>query len=92
MSSGNKRVITIEAWERTSFRRRSETVTALCSECAAETVMIAPEEFARRCGIAPRLVYRRIEDGDIHFIETQTGALLICSSSLPKTIEIQKGE
>ena len=54
--------------------------------------MFPPEEFARLSGIAPRVVYRRIENGDFHFVETETGALLVCEFQNPQNGKTNKGE
>lgn len=94
MSNGKKTVITIESWQRTSIGPRQPSVVAWCSECSAETTMFSPEEFARIHGTVPRMVYRRIEGGSLHFIETQTGALLICKNSFaqPAIKQIERGD
>jgi hypothetical protein len=53
-----------------------------CEHCGAEGRMLTPEETAATCGLSSREVYRRVEDGSIHFRETSTGLLLICIASL----------
>jgi hypothetical protein len=30
----------------------------------------------------PRAIYRRVEEGDVHFVEADRGEVLICSESL----------
>lgn len=79
----NKTTITVETWERTTIRRGApQTIIARCESCGVETKMISPDETARFFGVALRRIYRRIENGDFHFVETETGALLICGGSL----------
>jgi len=77
-----KTVITIETRQRTLFRRSRRKIFAWCERCAAETLMVLPDEAAKLRGISPRAIYRQIEDGDLHFTETENDALLICSNSL----------
>jgi len=40
--------------------------------------MAPPEQAAALLGITPREVYRRVEKGALHFMETDAGTLLIC--------------
>ena len=64
---------------------RSVAVTAWCETCGARVRMLMPEEAARLAGVTTRTIYRRAEDGRVHFTETADGALLICSGSLEKS-------
>ena len=40
--------------------------------------MITAEEAAALCEVSTRVIYRCLEDGAIHFIETAKGQLFIC--------------
>lgn len=82
----SKTKITIEAWRRTTIRLHDIKV-ARCARCAAKTLMLSPGEFARLSGTPPRVVYRQIECGKLHFIETEGGELLVCCNSLKNQIE-----
>jgi excisionase family DNA binding protein len=58
----------------------------ICPECSAEVRLVTPEEAARLLGVSVREVYRRVEAGSLHFIETREGLLLICASSLDLSV------
>jgi hypothetical protein len=81
MKSKTTKVITVETWRKTIIRQPAPPFFARCEQCKMETEMFSPEEYARRQNTTARLVYRRIENGDCHFIETQDGAVLICGGS-----------
>ena len=49
-----------------------------CSRCTESSGMITADEAAALRGISTREIYRSLEDGAIHFIETAKGELFIC--------------
>ena len=75
-------IVTFEARERLTVRRGSRRVVAWCVQCGTEVLMIAPDEAGAPGDPDEREIFRRIESGEIHFIEGENGALLICSKSL----------
>ena len=77
-----KTVITVETFQRTVIYSRRKEKIALCEQCAAETVMLAPNEAAALMQTTAREIFRLTEAGEIHYLETETGALLICRDSL----------
>lgn len=44
--------------------------------------MLPPETAAALAGTTPRLIYRQVEAGELHFIETEDGGLFVCRRSL----------
>jgi hypothetical protein len=46
--------------------------------------MLRPEEAAVVAGVGIRAIYRQVEAGALHFIETEVWPLLICRNSVPK--------
>jgi phosphosulfolactate phosphohydrolase-like enzyme len=84
MKSKTTKVIMVETWRKTIIRQPAPPIFARCEQCGIETEMFSPEEFARRQKTTARLVYRRIESGDCHFVETEDGALLVCGWSMPE--------
>ena len=44
--------------------------------------MISPELAASVFDVHIREIYRRIEQGDLHFFETKAGEVFICQNSL----------
>jgi hypothetical protein len=47
--------------------------------------MLTPDEAGLLAGVTTRTIYRRAEDGRVHFTETLEGALLVCSGSVAET-------
>lgn len=78
----NKLTITIETRRQSAIRKRAPTEILWCDLCAAETQMLAPDEAARRGATTLRKIFRAIENGALHFIETNAGSLFVCSNSL----------
>ncbi|HEX8248869.1 MAG TPA: hypothetical protein VF599_11895 [Pyrinomonadaceae bacterium] len=81
MKSKTTKMITVETWRKTIIHQPAPPIFVRCKQCGIETRMLSPEEFARRQNTTARVVYRRIENGDCHFIETEDGALLVCGGS-----------
>ena len=54
----------------------------ICVECGNEAHMVTIDEAALLTSVNQREIYRRVETGEIHFMETATGALLVCFNSL----------
>ena len=70
--------ITVETHEVWSIAR--EHVRVKCTECNAE--MITPEDAATIAATCMRTVFRLIEAGTIHYVETPAGTVLVCVVSL----------
>jgi hypothetical protein len=52
--------------------------------------MVLPEEAAVIAGVGVRAIYRQVEAGELHFIETEVWPLLICRNSIPKKVASQQ--
>jgi len=75
--------ITVKSDQVLVIRRPGRNLTAWCTECGSLVNMIAPEEAMAVAGVSSREIYRWVEAGRIHFLETSEGFLLICLDSLP---------
>ncbi len=53
-----------------------------CYACLDGSGMLTPEDAAARAGVSQRTVYRWIEDGRVHFAETDDGHLFVCLAPL----------
>lgn len=62
--------------------------TSWCGECAGEVPLLTPEEAALATGVGARAVYRLVEAGQIHFMETADGLLLVCPNRLKEQSNI----
>ena len=76
-------IVTFESRERTTISRSAYPVIAWCERCGADVEMITPNEAAALGRSDARAIFRGVESGEIHSIETSEGALMICMSSIP---------
>ena len=60
------------------------SLTLTCGFCAIETRFFPPQVAARLSGMTIRTIFKGVEDGRLHFIESDE-SLLICSRSLELT-------
>ena len=60
---------------------RNPKSAMLCPECQS-TALITPEDATLISGLDWRDIYRRIEQGAIHYATTAQGLLLVCPRSL----------
>lgn len=81
-SAKRQKVITIETHQQTLIRLNGKTFVAWCEACGTEALMIKPEQAAVIYNTTMRDMFRQIENGELHFIETTKGELFVCSSSL----------
>lgn len=90
---------------RTTTRRmrftveRSETLlvrptqlAVSCTVCGRDAQMLAPDAAAVIAGVSIRTIYQMLEAGEIHFVESKYGRLLICLDSLSQKEEVENEE
>jgi RNA polymerase sigma factor (sigma-70 family) len=82
MSNKNKTEITIETHRTFIVRRRPNLIQAWCAGCDANISFASPEDAAQLVGSSAREIYRAIEAGQLHFIETGDRLLRVCLDSL----------
>ena len=82
MAAKTKTQITIETDRMFIIRRRRAFIQAWCAVCSEVVRMAPPEDAAGRAGMSSREIYRAVEAGRVHFLETAEGLLLVCLSSL----------
>lgn len=74
-----KKTITIETIQRTVIYQNSNQPSKIwCEFCQTEVKMTVPNIAATILGTTEREIYRRVEQGNLHFIETETGEIFIC--------------
>jgi len=54
----------------------------LCIECGDEVRMATIDQASAMVGVSSREIYREIESGNLHFMETPKGSVLVCFNSL----------
>ena len=62
--------------------RVRQAARAWCPACGSEALMATPQQAAAIVGSSVRAVNRSVEAGEVHFVETKEGSLLVCISSL----------
>ena len=76
-------IVTIESRERMTIQRHARSLVTWCEQCGAEVLMVTPNEAAAISRTDARTIFRAVEAGTIHFIESESGALLVCRTSIP---------
>jgi hypothetical protein len=74
--------ITINTSELTLIKKLHGLAEADCLRCGARVDMATPEQAVTLTGIHSRTIYGWVESGQVHFLETTEGHLLICLVSL----------
>ena len=74
--------ITVEKRRVVVLNRRNRSVHAWCGTCDEQVQMVTPDEAAQLFQVSTRTIYRRIENGRLHFTETEKGFSLVCLKSL----------
>ena len=64
------------------FRNHDIVTTAWCVDCGAEAGMMSVEGAARSCAMSEMAIYKLVEERALHFIEDETGRVLVCLNSL----------
>ena len=65
-----------------------------CPRCADFVAMLTPEQAAAFAGVSTRHVFRWLEAGRLHFVETASPSPLVCLASLPEAaagVAVSKG-
>lgn len=75
-----KTEIEFELNETVAYTRRGERVEAFCSRCERHVEMATPQIAAILTRSTEREIFRRVETGDVHFVETDR--VLVCLHSL----------
>jgi hypothetical protein len=78
--------IRIEKRERITFFQPPGEIRVVCALCQTPSIFIAPEHAAVSFNITMREIFRRIERGFVHFLETESGLTLVCTASLLSAI------
>ncbi len=63
---------------------RQKAIRGFCPICEREVEMLTLDEAVHEGGQSARAIVRRVEQGNLHFAETDNGHLLICAASLEK--------
>ena len=76
------KTVTMQTRQVTTVRWQRQPLVLQCERCAGETSMVTPGEAAVLAHTTARHIFRRVEAGELHFLETAEGELLVCCNSL----------
>jgi len=76
--------IAVETHRVLTIKSRGRCTLAWCPECGKQVSMITPDQAAALTNLSARGIYRQVEIGLIHYLETPGGFLLICSKSIAR--------
>lgn len=77
--------VTVEV-ERITIGQGNVLVNQWCSLCDATVAFAQPDHAAVACNVSTRAIYRWIEQGRVHFIDSAPG-LVVCLPSLVENVE-----
>lgn len=80
-------LITKEEHEVFVIRNRWPMRNAHCSICLEKVEMLHIDAAVTSTGISMRQLFRAIESGQVHSIDTDLGHLLVCSRSLREYLQ-----
>lgn len=79
-----KTEIEIEMSETVAYSRRSERFETFCPGCRSLVEMATPQVAAILTHTTEREIYRLVETGSVHFVETDR--VLMCLKSFTETL------
>lgn len=82
MSRKIKTTITVNRERLLLITPRRGRIKSWCKKCDAQVILMGIAEAAVTVNITQRSLFRRIEAGDLHFVETGERAVLVCLTSL----------
>jgi hypothetical protein len=85
MKITRKTNVLVKTERRFVVRQHPSDETIQCGQCAE--LLIPAQMSADFFGISSRTIYRLIESGKIHFVETEANEIYICSASLKEILE-----
>lgn len=83
-----KTAVIVQTHQLTTVHLTRQPIRAWCGPCRAEVLMLTPDEAATLAQSTARHIYRRVEAGELHCIETDDGALRVCVNSLLGTTSL----
>ena len=83
---------TVEKHEVVVIRSSRRLKRVFCPQCLEPVALITVDEAVKISGSSSRAVYRLIEEGEIHFVETADGGALICPAELLRRVWKDSGD
>jgi hypothetical protein len=98
VNKSKKILITTESFETFALHiTRKGQAVGHCAKCGREVEVLSIDQAVTASGIRTGTLIRKIDEGEIHGIETDAGHLLVCSASInadmsAKGTDTPKGE
>lgn len=77
-----KTAVVVKKHQLTTVHLTRPPIRAWCGSCRVEVLMLTVDEASALAQTDARNIFRRVEAGELHFSETERGALLVCAASL----------
>lgn len=74
--------LTVERSEVFVRRQARAPVFDWCEICGRRVRMITADEAARFAGVSMRVIYQKVESGELHVVEEPERSLLVCLDSI----------
>lgn len=74
--------MTVQTREIVVVHRHLPRTLRFCPECRKTLWMVSSDEARQLAGISTRTLYRWLESGRLHYVETPTGDVRVCLESL----------
>jgi len=82
-----RREITVETERSMTVKLERRSACFACADCGAPAEMLSINEAANRARVNWREIVSRIETGEIHFVERETGEIYVCATSLKANVQ-----
>jgi hypothetical protein len=83
-----RKAVIVQTHQVTTVHLTRQPIRAWCEPCRAEVLMLTPDEAAALAQSTVRDIYRRVEAGELHLIETGASVLRVCVNSLGGTTPV----
>ena len=90
MKQVSQREIFIETEQLVFIKTKEQKKYPACQICSGKSNMFPPALIAEILRLSSREIYRRIEEGKVHFIEDDSFQLFVCSFSLAEAFKKRK--
>ena len=78
----------VETSRRLVIHQPESSEQFFCPQCSEP--MLTAEQTASLLDVSHRAIYQMVENGTSHFLETETGVLMVCPNALQESLANQK--
>ena len=90
MKKVRRREILVETEQILLFINKSKKNYLRCIKCGGNALMLPPALIAEVLDFSSRIIYRQIESGRIHFVESDTYQMFVCINSIANVFAEKK--